>query len=345
MDTKDIPVFDYSDKDFIFSLDPNLKARFDGKLHNLWDNKMQTNCFRYKLGDLKTKYLPGSYNFVAQLNVKRAVDRRKPQFISSIVMPFDPNLFHFGKVSEKEIIFTLTPKHWEKNLLNKEETDKGTFIINVSPIEECHCLLVPGLENGLPQVLNINSLRLAVESLLISNDRYLRVGFNSLGAYASVNHLHFHLYYLRYNLYLENAPVNHLIGNCYELVQYPAEGFTFQVQDASEVVETMKSVMKLIDFLIKEEIPHNLFFTRGKSFTDENVCSVVRIFVWARTAIYGSKNDYTFNAAVCELAGHIIVKEEDGFETTNEEYIAAVLKEACHDIFFGIRDRVKALYL
>ncbi|XP_071041783.1 GDP-D-glucose phosphorylase 1 isoform X1 [Parasteatoda tepidariorum] len=309
MDTKDIPVFDYSDKDFIFSLDPNLKARFDGKLHNLWDNKMQTNCFRYKLGDLKTKYLPGSYNFVAQ------------------------------------IIFTLTPKHWEKNLLNKEETDKGTFIINVSPIEECHCLLVPGLENGLPQVLNINSLRLAVESLLISNDRYLRVGFNSLGAYASVNHLHFHLYYLRYNLYLENAPVNHLIGNCYELVQYPAEGFTFQVQDASEVVETMKSVMKLIDFLIKEEIPHNLFFTRGKSFTDENVCSVVRIFVWARTAIYGSKNDYTFNAAVCELAGHIIVKEEDGFETTNEEYIAAVLKEACHDIFFGIRDRVKALYL
>jgi len=31
----------------------------------------------------------------------------------------------------------------------------------------------------------------------------LRVGFNSLGGYASVNHQHFHAYYLSYRLMIE----------------------------------------------------------------------------------------------------------------------------------------------
>lgn len=35
--------------------------------------------------------------------------------------------------------------------------------------------------------------------------RDLRSGFNSPGGYASVNHQHFHLYYLKHRLFLETV--------------------------------------------------------------------------------------------------------------------------------------------
>lgn len=37
--------------------------------------------------------------------------------------------------------------------------------------------------------------------------RNLKAGFNSPGGYASVNHQHYHLYYLRERLYLETAVI------------------------------------------------------------------------------------------------------------------------------------------
>lgn len=40
--------------------------------------------------------------------------------------------------------------------------------------------------------------------------RNLKAGFNSPGGYASVNHQHYHLYYLRERLYLEKAVITHL---------------------------------------------------------------------------------------------------------------------------------------
>ena len=46
------------------------------------------------------------------------------------------------------------------------------------------------------------------EMLFICYDRNLRAGFNSPGGYASVNHQHYHLYYLKERLFLESAVMN-----------------------------------------------------------------------------------------------------------------------------------------
>ncbi|GFY50580.1 GDP-D-glucose phosphorylase 1 [Trichonephila inaurata madagascariensis] len=310
---------------------------------------MTNDCFRYQLGNLQTKILQDKFQFVVQLNIKRAIERRTPQMVSDIVMPFDHEKFHFGKVNEKEIIFRIQPEHW-RELKSKDNTEiyKHALLINVSPLEFGHSLLVPYIDKCLPQVLNFDALRLAIEIILISSDSYFRLGFNSLGAYASVNHLHFHAYYLNYNLYLESAAATHLIGRCFTLTSFPSEGFVFEVLQKEDITEVASSVMQLINFLVEKRLPHNIFLTRGDVLDpskkkDCAQCSV-RLYVWARKAYYGAKNDLSFNVAVCELAGHIPIKDEKSFQSITEDDISTLLRDTCHNIFTAIKDDVKKLY-
>merc|ERR1712118_139120 len=68
--------------------------------------------------------------------------------------------------------------------------------INVSPIEYGHLLLVPSLTESLPQVVRPQDLNLALHMAAAADNPFFRVGFNSLGAYATINHLHFQGYFL-----------------------------------------------------------------------------------------------------------------------------------------------------
>jgi GDP-L-galactose phosphorylase len=77
-----------------------------------------------------------------------------------------------------------------------EESGKATrspnlVVINVSPIEYGHVLLCPRVLDCLPQNLDPSTARLALHFALEVGNPYLRVGFNSLGAFATINHLHF----------------------------------------------------------------------------------------------------------------------------------------------------------
>ena len=86
------------------------------------------------------------------------------------------------------------------------------ILINVSPIDFGHCLLVPSVEECLPQVLTERSVCLALKMTLLSGCSTFKVAFNSLCAYASVNHLHWHLYYLRSHRYVPAAILYTLFG-------------------------------------------------------------------------------------------------------------------------------------
>lgn len=61
----------------------------------------------------------------------------------------------------------------------------------MSPIEYGHVLLVPRVLDCLPQRLDTDSLLLALHFAHEADNPYLRVGYNSLGAFATINHLHF----------------------------------------------------------------------------------------------------------------------------------------------------------
>lgn len=118
------------------------------------------------------------------------------------------------------------------------------------------------------QVLTEDSIQLAIRTVLLSGVKNCKAAFNSLCAYASVNHQHWHIYYLQtYSLKLETLPVKQLVRDCYVIdpADYPAVGFVFQVENSSakEISRVAQKVFKVTSHLTKADIGHNVFITRG----------------------------------------------------------------------------------
>lgn len=61
----------------------------------------------------------------------------------------------------------------------------------MSPIEYGHVLLIPRVLECLPQRIDLDSLLLALHMAEEAASPYFRLGYNSLGAFATINHLHF----------------------------------------------------------------------------------------------------------------------------------------------------------
>lgn len=65
------------------------------------------------------------------------------------------------------------------------------MFLQVSPIDYGHVLLIPRILDCLPQRLDEQSFLLAVYVAREAETPYFRVAYNSLGAFATINHLHF----------------------------------------------------------------------------------------------------------------------------------------------------------
>lgn len=130
--------------------------------------------------------------------------------------PFDPAEFHFNRVRDDsgEVLAELRDG-------TTDQSGRHRILVNVSPLMYGHGLLIPFSEKCLPQQLTGEAIDLAVsllrrdmdhaaaasqeeESLpkitnangnsAASSDEFC-IGFNSLGAFSSVNHLHLHVLY------------------------------------------------------------------------------------------------------------------------------------------------------
>ncbi|GMP65254.1 hypothetical protein CsSME_00026136 [Camellia sinensis var. sinensis] len=93
---------------------------------------------------------------------------------------------------------------------------------------------------------------------------YFRLGYNSLGAFATINHLHFQAYYLAVPFPIENAPtvkITDLNGGVKtsELLNYPIRGLVFEggntIEDLSNAVSN--SCICLQD----NNIPYNVLIS------------------------------------------------------------------------------------
>lgn len=79
-------------------------------------------------------------------------------------------------------------------------------LINVSPIEYGHVLLVPRANDGIPQVVDQTSMLFALQCAHEVGNPFFRLGYNSLGAFGTINHLHFQGYFLEQPYPAERAP-------------------------------------------------------------------------------------------------------------------------------------------
>ncbi|XP_056138398.1 GDP-D-glucose phosphorylase 1 [Lampris incognitus] len=338
-------LFTYSNQDFVADLYRAKKdaagtvptsSNFDTVLKAGWTDRMSRGLFRYHLGDLQTRILPGRRCYVAQLNIQRGLQRRKPQEILSIRQQFNATQFNFNKINPREVIFEMAkrPGHCAASAENERSCEpcRMLVLVNVSPLEFGHCLFVPEPSRCLPQILTRFAIRTGIESVLLSADPGFRVGFNSLGAFASVNHLHLHGYYLNHELHVEWMTAKPLVPErgFFRLAEFPA-GFLFYTE-ADDVEKVAGAISQVTDFLVDANIAHNLFFTRGCSpyeVEDENEHTPkrgVRIIVWPRKSCFGAKEGSAFNVALCELAGHLPFKNRDDFDHMTEKDVMDVVQ-------------------
>ncbi|XP_047452559.1 GDP-D-glucose phosphorylase 1 [Mugil cephalus] len=339
--------FVYSHQDFVTDLcrsggdcteTAGAPAKFDTTIQAGWTDRMDRGLFRYHLGDLRTRILPGPRGYVAQLNVQRGIERRKPEEILSIRQQFNARQFNFNKINPDEVICEMMKdSEGDGALPDNGEVPRPcrmVVLVNVSPLEFGHCLLVPDPSRCFPQILTRFAIQVGIESVLLSSDPGFRVGFNSLGAFASVNHLHLHGYYLDRDLKVESAPVKPLVPEkgFHRMLDFPA-GFLFYTE-SEDVGKVAGAICQVTDFFVDGNIAHNLFLTRGcppcgRTQSESDRCSRkgVRVAIWPRTSCFGAKEESAFNVALCELAGHLPFKNEKDFELATEKDVVDVIQK------------------
>jgi len=124
------------------------KLELDKVVMDRWDKFMKEGNFRYNTDNIKERVLEGKVGYLVQSQLERARLRRPPQSMMSIKQQFDKEKFNFNKIDEsKELVCQLVNTDREA-----EQVERDILLINVSPIERGHCLLVPQVEAGLQQV-------------------------------------------------------------------------------------------------------------------------------------------------------------------------------------------------
>ncbi|CAH9122368.1 unnamed protein product [Cuscuta epithymum] len=309
-------------------------AFLDSLLLGEWEDRMQRGLFRYDVTACETKVIPGESGFIAQLNEGRHLMKRPTEFrVDKVLQPFDGNKFNFTKVGQEELLFQFVASDDGTQFFPDSsidaESSTNVVAINVSPIEYGHVLLVPKVLECLPQRVDRDSFLLALHMAAEASNPYFRVGYNSLGAFATINHLHFQAYYLAVPFPIEKAPsriVTTAAGggvSVSEILNYPVRGLVF---DGVSTLDELANVVSSSCICLQENnIPYNALISgMGK-----------RVFLipqcYAEKQALGEVSrellDTQVNPAVWEISGHIVLKRKEDYEGASEENAWRLLAE------------------
>ena len=118
--------------------------------------------------------------------------------------------------------------------------------------------------------------------MFLSQHNDLKIAFNSLCGYASVNHLHFHVYYQSNPLPVQHLPLTRVSSTChvYTLAQdtYPAPAWVWLIsrRDVDKISGTAAQLFKLTNWLTRQDVAHNVFITR---YTDDDTATLYRYII------------------------------------------------------------------
>nr|ACG75920.1 GDP-L-galactose phosphorylase [Malpighia glabra] len=306
----------------------------DSFLLGEWENRMQRVLFRYDVTACETKVIPGPYGFIAQLNEGRHLKKRPTEFrVDKVLQPFDGKKFNFTKVGQEEILFQFEASEdgetqFFANAPIDVENSPSVVAINVSPIEYGHVLLIPRVLECLPQRIDHESFLLALYMAAEAGNPYFRLGYNSLGAFATINHLHFQAYYLEAPFPIEKAPMKKITTlddgvKISEIMNYPVRGLVFE--GGKMLQDLANTVSDACICLQNNNIPYNVLIADcGK-----------RVFLlpqcYAEKQALGEASpellDAQVNPAVWEISGHMVLKRKKDYEEASEENAWRLLAE------------------
>ena len=149
-----------------------------------------------------------------------------------------------------------------------------------------------------------------------SRNPYFRVGYNSLGAYATINHLHFQAYYLMEAFPIERASTAEIFsgthGECtvYSVNGYPVRCLCFEVGDSFEELATL--IGECCVKMQSANIPFNILIADhgARVFLIPQVFSI-RI---ANNKIPEHVIETGVNPAVFEISGHLLYKQQNDYD-------------------------------
>ncbi|KAI4366167.1 hypothetical protein MLD38_022080 [Melastoma candidum] len=299
-----------------------------------WEDRMEKGLFRYDVTACETKVIPGRYGFIAQLNEGRHLKKRPTEFrVDKVLQPFDGSKFNFTKVGQEEVLFQFEASEdgeiqFYPNAPIDVENSPSVVAINVSPIEYGHVLLIPRILECLPQRIDRESFLLALHMATEAGNPHFRLGYNSLGAFATINHLHFQAYYLASSFPIEKAPTKQISSlelgvKMLKLLDYPVRGLVFE--GGNSLRDLAYAVSDACICLQDSNIPYNVLIAdSGK-----------RIFLlpqcYAEKQALGEVNaellDTQVNPAVWEISGHMVLKRKEDYEGASEENAWRLLAE------------------
>jgi len=329
------------------SNNPLAKSYLDAIVMSGWEERK--DLFRYDLSDTETKIVPGRFAFVAQLNEGRATKKRATEFrIDLVRQDFDDSRFHFGKALQHEALFQLGASRTrtsQYHLSARVRRSPSLVLINVSPIEYGHVLLVPSVLDRIPQLVDASNLLLALHFADESANPQLRVGYNSLGAYGTINHMHYQAYYMSHAFPVELCETRDVVApkpgcpdsafvSVQEVLDYPARCLVFEVHDCLEALADV--VGKVCEELAERNIPHNLLVCdRGhRVFLFPNHFSHMQ----AKGLVPEDVTETGVNPACFEIAGHMVMKRQEDYEALDEDMCTRMLSYCSvpDDAFEGI---------
>ena len=216
----------------------------------------------------------------------RRITARAP---TSLHVGFDEAGFHFNKGFMQKEAF------WTGTLGGKE----ATLYYNKYPFVDFHGLLVPERERNLPQFLTLEHHRYVWELTAHLAETLDGVGFgyNSIGAFASVNHLHFQMFLKPHGFPVMDVDWLHNGGS----EPYPAKCRVFKEPDLA---------WNFIHSLHSENVAYNLLYAPGKLF----------VFPRLKQGAY-DQPAWTSGFTWHELAGGIVVFNREDYENLDESAI------------------------
>lgn len=181
-----------------------------------------------------------AYNPLRALRPERA----SKESITGLEKPFDEQAFHFAKPFLRPEIIS-------------EEDFNGTdlqIMYHKFPFAPFHLLIVINALQQRPQLLDESNHNMSwqLASQVAKNIKHFGLAYNSLGAGASVNHLHIHGF-IDHALAIEYKNWQHNGGN----QAYPLNILRF---------DNVKQSWKSIDTLHKQNQPYNLLYRAGSCY-------------------------------------------------------------------------------
>lgn len=269
--------------------------------------------------------------------------------LPQVDQPFDAAKFNFTKAMQKEVLFAFRPAPAGGAAAAVAAAGGAAYVpsaragrtpclvfINVSPIEYGHVLLVPRALCGLNQVVDAPCVASALALAAAVGDPFFRLGYNSLGAYGTVNHMHFQGYFLQAPYPLERAPtcappkgVPASAPGGVRVLQlapggYPVRALVFEA--GGSLAALADAVGRACQALAAANVPHNLMATdRGaRVFLVPNAFSERK----ARGEVPNAVLDSQVDPATFEISGHMVMKRAGDYAGIDQAWCWRLLELA-----------------